>query len=461
MDVARLRTVRELDKVDDTRSGGTWLWGRESPSGPEAGEEASGGPPLEPPTAQEAPPYVTGPPPMPPPPPSGWPGSRPPAPTGAPPSAGGGRRWVAVAAVAALVGAVAGGGIGALVAGDDGSPAPSTPAFGSNSSVIAKPQDIQQILAKVQPGVVSIRTQAFQGGSGLFDLEPTPVRGAGTGVLLTPAGEILTNAHVVSGATAIKVTLDRETTPRDADLLGLDAPSDVAIIKLRETNGLEGRPVSLGTSGEMKVGDSVVAIGNALSLPGGPTVTQGIVSALDRSLGDRDQQLSGLIQTDAAINPGNSGGPLVNAEGEVIGINTAVIQSTGRSVAQNIGFAIAIDNVKPMLDRLRKGEAGAPQGFLGVTTVTLTPEIRDRFGFAVDKGAVVGDVEPGSPAERAGLQSNDVITRFGDKSIETNADLQAAVRALAPGAKVEVQWKRGDEDRKAGVTLAARPTPGR
>ncbi|MDQ3570761.1 MAG: trypsin-like peptidase domain-containing protein [Actinomycetota bacterium] len=446
--------------MDDTRSGGKWLWGGESPSGPEAGAGAGGGPPLEPPTAQEAPPYVTGPPPMPPA-PSGWPGSRPPDPPVAPPSPGGGRRWLAVAAVAALIGAAAGGGIGALVAGDDGSSASQPPAFGPNSSVIAKPQDIQQILAKVQPGVVSIRTQAFQGGSGLFDLEPSPVRGAGTGVLLTPAGEILTNAHVVSGATALKVTLDRETTARDADLLGLDAPSDVAIIKLRDTKGLEGRPVTLGSSGQLKVGDSVVAIGNALSLPGGPTVTQGIVSALDRSLGDRDQQLSGLIQTDAAINPGNSGGPLVNAAGEVIGINTAVIQSTGRSVAQNIGFAIAIDNVKPMLDRLRKGEGGAPQGFLGVTTVTLTPDIRDRFGFAADKGAVVGEVEPGSPAERAGLQTNDVITKFGDKSIETNADLQAAVRSLAPGARAEVQWKRGSEDRKAGVTLAARPPAGR
>jgi len=367
---------------------------------------------------------------------------------------------VAVALVAALIGAATGGGIGALVAGDGGSERSSAPAFGNNTSVIARPQDIQQILAKVQPGVVSIRTQAFQSGRGLFDLEPTPVRGAGTGVILTPTGEILTNAHVVSGATSIKVTLDRETSPRDADLLGLDAPADVAIVKLRDAKGLEGRPVSLGSSGRLKVGDSVVAIGNALALPGGPTVTQGIVSALDRSLADADEQLSGLIQTDAAINPGNSGGPLVDASGEVIGINTAVIQNTGTSAAQNIGFAIAIDNVKPLLDRLRKGDAAAPQGFLGVSTVTLTPEIKDRFGFAADEGAVVGDVEPGTPAASAGLQQNDVITRIGGKDIKSSADLQAAVRALAPGARTEIQWKRGTEDRKASVALAARPTGG-
>jgi putative serine protease PepD len=189
-------------------------------------------------------------------------------------------------------------------------------------------------------------------------------------------------------------------------------------------------------------------------------VTQGIVSALDRSLTDGDQQLSDLIQTDAAINPGNSGGPLVNAEGEVIGINTAVIQNTGRSIAQNIGFAIAIDSVKPMLDRLRKGEVGAPQGFLGVSAVNLTDAIRARLGVTIDAGALIDVVAPGSPAAAAGLQRYDIVTRVGHKEITTNADLQAAVRALSPGTRVEIQWKRGEEDRRATVTLAARPAGG-
>jgi len=383
-----------------------------------------------------------------------------PAPPPQPRDATGARRWLGVALVSALVGAAMGGGVGALVAGDDSARDSSAPASASNSSVIARPQDIQQILAKVQPGVVSIRTQAFQGGGGLFDLAPTPVRGAGTGVILTPSGEILTNAHVVSGATSIKVTLDRETAARDADLLGLDASTDIAIIKLRNPKGIERRPVSLGSSAGLKVGDSVVAIGNALALPGGPTVTSRIVSALDRTLAGGDQQLSGLIQTDAAINPGNSGGPLVNAEGEVIGINTAVIQSTGRSAAQNIGFAIAIDSVKPMLDRLRKGEDAAPQGLLGVTTVTLTPDIKDRLGLTADSGALIDEVATGSPAEAVGLRRYDVVTRIGDKQIRTSADLQAAVRAVAPGTRVEIQWKRGDEDRKATATLAGRPAGG-
>ncbi len=432
---------------------GGWRWGDPGPAEPQddaGGTGAPGSPPLEPPT------YVPAPPP-PPPSTTGWRPS-PPAPPGPPRRDN--RRWIAVAVVAALVGAATGGGIGALVADDDPPASAPTPRFGSNSSTIARAQDIQSILQRVQPGVVSIRTQAFQGGGGLFDLEPAPVRGAGSGMLLAPSGEILTNAHVVSGATSIKVTLDGETEARDADLLGADASADVAIIKLRDTRDLQGRPVRLGSSKDLKVGDSVVAIGNALSLRGGPTVTLGIVSALERSLGGNDQHLSGLIQTDAAINPGNSGGPLVNANGEVVGINTAVIQSTGRSLAQNIGFAIAIDTVKPMLERLSKGQSGGPQGFLGVTSVTLTPEIRERFGFTAEKGAVITEVVPGSPAATAGLRANDVITRVGDEDIETNADLQAAVRGLSPGSRVEVQWKRGTEDRKATVALAARPAGG-
>jgi S1-C subfamily serine protease len=453
--------------VDDARSeGGSWRWG--GPSAPEpdpqpdegAGGGPPEGPPLEPPTQPQAPPYMSSPPEAPPTAPT-RPAAAPSPPPARAPGGSAGRRWTVVAAVAALIGAAVGGSVGALVAGDD-EPAPvsSAPTFGSNSSVIARPQDIQQILAKVQPGVVSIRTQAFQGGRGLFDLDPAPVRGAGTGVILAPTGEVLTNAHVVSGATAIKVTLDRETAARDADLVGMDAPSDIAILKLRDSSGLEGRSVRLGSSKNLKVGDAVVAIGNALALPGGPTVTQGIVSALDRSLTDGGQQLTGLIQTDAAINPGNSGGPLVNADGEVVGINTAVIQSTGQALAQNIGFAIAIDTVKPLIERLRSGAAAAPQGFLGVTPVTLTPEIKDRFGFEADTGAIVLNVEPGSPAAAAGLQPNDVITRIGDKAIETSADVHSAVRALPPGTRTEVQWKRGAEDRKAAVTLAARPRTG-
>ena len=434
--------------MEDASTRGKWSWGQPAeaegdeptggvtaPEAPEAGRAASTGrledTAVQPAGAAPAPPY--------------------PAATGR----ARGPRLLVVALVAALVGAAAGAGAAGLVADRDDDPA-APAAFGNNTSAIAQPRDIQGILAKVQPGVASIRTEAF-GGQGLFDLDPSPVRGAGTGMLLSTSGEILTNAHVVDGAAAIKVTLFGEREARDADLLGADDSADVAVIKLRDTSGLAGRPVRLGDSERLRVGDAVVAIGNALSLPGGPTVTQGIVSALDRSL-NGPGALSGLIQTDAAINPGNSGGPLVNADGEVVGINTAVIQGTGRALAQNIGFAIAIDTVKPMLDNLRRGAAGAPQGFLGVTSQTLTPDIGERFDFATDRGAIVVEVVPGSPADNAGIRRLDVITRVGDKDIATNADLQSAVRSHKPGDQVPIAWKRGQEDRQATVTLGARPT---
>ena len=435
--------------MDDNASG-SWSWGPSDDAGDAPATEEQGRVSAPPhPGAERTSEIPVVPPP-----------GAPVAPAGTPPAARG-PRWAVVALVAALVGAAAGGGVAALVDDEPSSPPVVAPVPGSNTSVIAKPQDIQGILDKVQRGVVSIRTESFQEGRGGFDLEPSPVRGAGTGMILSTDGEILTNAHVVSGATSIRVTLFGEKEARDADLLGLDPASDVAVIKLRRTEGLEGRPVRLGSSAELKVGDSVVAIGNALALPGGPTVTQGIVSALDRSLDTGNEQLSSLIQTDAAINPGNSGGPLVDADGEVIGMNTAVIQSTGRSLAQNIGFAIAIDTVKPMLDRLRTGQAGAPQGFLGVSTVTLTPEIREQLEFGPETGAIVVEVVPGSPADQAGLRRYDVITRIGDKEIGTNADLQTAVRSHKPGDSVELTWHRGTEERKATVTLGARPAVGR
>ena len=438
--------------MEEDRVPGRWLWGESAEtSGPEptggvAAPDTKAGPDVTKPAPAPATEDV-----------STTEVPAPPRPT--PPAVGKPRRWFAVALVAGLVGAVVGGAVGAVVADRGEEAAPAAPAFDRNRSVIAQPQDIQEILAKVQPGVVSIRTEAFRGGGGFFDLAPVPVRGAGTGMLLSPSGEILTNAHVVEGASAIKVTLFREREPRDADLLGLDARSDVAVIKLREPAGSDAVPVKLGRSADVRVGDSVLAIGNALALPGGPTVTEGIVSALDRSLADGDTELSGLIQTDAAINPGNSGGPLVNAAGEVIGINTAVIQSAGGGLAQNIGFAIAIDTVKPMIGDLRTGDV-RPQGLLGVSAQTMSAAIAEQFGASVEEGAIVVVVDPGSPADAAGIRRLDVITKVGDKDIKSSSDLQTAVRSHKPGDVVEVHWVRGEEQLSASVTLAARPATG-
>ena len=439
--------------MSDDTAAGSWSWGPPDGDGADEPGRKDDTAPLdtvvdEPPTAPvgHVPPPGAATPPVTP------PGA--PAPPVAARPDGRSRPWVLVAAVAALIGAVAGGGVATLL-GDDGGrlesageTATTLPSFSNNTSNLAEPRDIQEVLARVQPGVVAVRSATFQGGGG-FDLNPDPVQGAGTGMILSTAGDVLTNAHVIEGATAIQVTLFGERQPRQADLVGADADADLAILRLRDASGLEGRPVTLGESGRVKVGDDVVAIGNALALPGGPTVTTGIVSALERTLGP----LTNLIQTDAAINPGNSGGPLVNSEGEVIGINTAVAGQR----AQNIGFAIAVDTVKPLIERLQAGETAPVQGFLGVSTVTLTPEIRERLDFGPEAGAIVVEVVPGSPAALAGLTANDVITRLGDDDVDTNANLQTVVRSHKPGERVEVVWSRGDEEMRATVVLGTRP----
>jgi serine protease Do len=315
---------------------------------------------------------------------------------------------------------------------------------GANSSVIATPQDIQGILAKVEPGVVSIRTQAVRQGR-FF-----PTQGAGTGVVLTPDGEVLTNAHVVQGATTIEVRLAGEQNFRPADLVGANSGEDLALLKIRNASGLE--TVELGSSSALKVGDGVIAIGNALDLQGGLTVTQGIVSALNRSISDSSDRLTGLIQTDAAINPGNSGGPLVNAAGQVVGINTAVAGD-----AQNIGFAIAIDTAKPILERLRGGPgATGPQGYLGISSQTIDAASAAALGLTQTSGAYIAQVFPGTAAEAAGLRVGDVITSIGGTTVTAAEDVSAALTSRSPGDTVDISWVRGRQRLSAQVTLGSR-----
>jgi putative serine protease PepD len=263
-------------------------------------------------------------------------------------------------------------------------------------------------------------------------------------MILTPDGEVLTNAHVVAGATSIKVNLAGESQARDATLVAADADKDVALLRITGASNL--KTVQLGNSGDLRVGDDVVAIGNALDLKGSFTVTRGIVSALNRSIdGESGSSLDGLIQTDAAINPGNSGGPLVNAAGQVVGINTAV-----DGQAQNIGFAIAIDNVKPMLDSLRSGQstAATSRAYLGVSTQAVdgTP------------GATVVDVGQGTPAASAGLQVGDVILSIDNQQVNDPDGLSSAIGSHKPGDKVTVTYQRNGARRTAQVTLGTRPT---
>ena len=344
----------------------------------------------------------------------------------------------AIALASALIGGVVGGGMVATV-GDRDATEGGTALLGGQGSALT----IQQVLAKVEPAVVAISIPGLRGEDA----------GAGTGFVVSPDGEVLTNAHVVAGTGTVEVTLPGETDARLADLVATDPRADIALIRIRGARGLA--TAELGRSSRLRVGQPVVAIGNALALPGGPSVTTGIVSALERTVEGDGQILENMIQTDAAINPGNSGGPLVDADGRVVGINTAVI----RGLAEGIGFAIPSDIVRPVLDRLRAGDGGAisANGYLGVSVVTVTESIRERFGLSARAGALVSSIDPSAPAGQAGLEEGDVIVRIGDAGIETADDVVVAVRALEPGTQVEIEWQRGDRKMTADVTVASRP----
>jgi putative serine protease PepD len=282
--------------------------------------------------------------------------------------------------------------------------------------------DVKAILAKVEPAVVDIETE---GGRAV---------GEGTGIVFASDGFILTNAHVVSGASRVTVTAGQRALP--ARLVGTDEAHDVAVLRVETGDGAGLTVAELGRSADVAVGDDVVAIGNALGLRGDPSVTRGIVSALGRSIGP----LTGMIQTDAAINPGNSGGPLVNSRGQVIGLNTAVANGDR---AQNIGFAIPIDTARTIAARLADGQPPAPTAFLGVTTA-------DAIGG--NPGAVVADVAPGSPAAAAGLATGDRIVAVDGMPVPGAAELRGLIQAHQPGETVSLRVVRGGRE----VTLEAK-----
>jgi S1-C subfamily serine protease len=279
-----------------------------------------------------------------------------------------------------------------------------------------------------------------------------PFEGAGSGIILDESGLVLTNAHVVSGASTITIrTFDGEEF--DAELVGSFPDDDVALVQAEDAEGLQ--PATLGDSDGLQVGDEVVAIGNALDLTGQPSVTRGIVSALDREIEGDGIFLDDLIQTDAAINPGNSGGPLVAADGTVVGINTAII-----SDAQNVGFAIAIDSVEPTIEDLRagNGEIVADTGFLGVETTdldTVAPEVLERFGVDLDEGAFVVDVATDTAAEAAGVQEGDVVVAVDGEPVGSSVEVRDAVRAHRAGDEVTITVVRDGEELELTATLGA------
>lgn len=306
------------------------------------------------------------------------------------------------------------------------------------------PESVPGIVESIKPSVVAIFTQRV---SPDFFFEAVPNEGAGTGIVASEDGHILTNAHVIQGAQQIEVLLnDGERVP--AEVVGADVHTDLAVLKV-DASGLQ--PAPLGDSDILRVGEQVIAVGHALALPGGPTVTKGIVSALDRSIRAGEAVLQNLIQTDAAINLGNSGGALVNGKGNVVGINTAIAGN-----AQNIGFAIAITPARDVFEQLIS-TGKVVHAFLGVQMLTLSPAIATELGLDVERGVLIDRVEPGSPAQEAGLEDGDVIVEIGGEEVTEAVDVQREVSARDPGDSIEVVVVRGSERVTVEAVLTERP----
>ncbi len=285
------------------------------------------------------------------------------------------------------------------------------------------------------------------------DRDRKPRSGMGSGFVIDKEGYILTNNHVIDGADEIVVLIQDGNNGEkeyDAKLVGADSKTDIALIKLVLKDGSKKSfpTLSLGNSDNLEVGEWVVAIGNPFGLS--HTVTVGVVSAKERNIGSGPYDE--FIQTDASINPGNSGGPLMNIKGEVIGINTAIISgNTGGNVG--IGFAIPINIAKGILKDLKE-KGTVTRGWLGVMIQKITPDLAESFNLDRTEGALVGDVIPNSPAERAGIKRGDVIVRFDRHEVKTMESLPKIVGSTTPGKAVKVEVIREGKKKVLDVTIA-------
>jgi len=307
--------------------------------------------------------------------------------------------------------------------------------------------DFISVVAKVKPSVVAINTEVAT-----YDIfnRPFTQEGAGSGWIIDEDGLIVTNNHVVAGAKTITVTLaDGRTFP--AGVVGTDALADLAVLKINDTNL---PTANIGDSSKLRIGEWVLAIGNALGE--GITVKEGIVSRLRVSIQvSQGQTLYDLIDTSAAINPGNSGGPLVNIAGEVIGITSAKLAAIE---VESLGYAISINAAMPIIEELVKtGYVVRP--WLGVVLYTVDQYAVFRYGLAVDKGTLITELAPGSPADKAGLEVGDVIVSFEGKEITTAQELIQAIHSCQIGQEVEITYWRGETKNTTYTILIERPPP--
>ena len=306
----------------------------------------------------------------------------------------------------------------------------------------------QELVAEVAPAVVSIVTESV--GYNWF-WQAVPLTGAGSGIIVSSDGYIVTNNHVVEGAQKVTVTLS-DGSAFAATVVGTDAQTDLAVVKIDASN-LAYLHFLSNSLEQLSVLDPVVAVGNALALPGGPTWTTGVVSNLGRSIEENTGVvLNDIIQTDAAINAGNSGGPLLDTAGQVVGINVAIASN-----AENIGFAISTDTAIPVVQSLiTEGKVVRP--WLGVAVTTVTSTIQQYYNLSVNKGALITSVTSDSPANKAGLRAGDVITKMDDEDISTAEDLISAIGSHQIGDQVEIVYYRGSVQKVANATLEESPS---
>lgn len=323
-----------------------------------------------------------------------------------------------------------------------------------NAVVSQEEEDISTVASKVGPSVVSIMTKTQ--AQSYFGTQT--VDGAGTGIIISKDGYILTNKHVVSDSQSVTVVSSDGTTYSDVKVVGTDPLNDLAFLKINGVSDLTA--ATLGDSSSVRIGQKVVAIGNSLGEYQN-TVTSGIISGTGRPVTASEgsgsgatETLTDLLQTDAAINPGNSGGPLTNLSGQVIGINTAVAED-----AQGIGFAIPINSSKGIVKNLLKtGKIERP--YIGVNYVTITPEVAKQYNLSVKKGAYVHSdsgsaVMSGSPADKAGVKDGDIITKVGDIEVGERGSVASLVSEYSIGETVQLTILRDGKTITVDVTLQA------
>jgi serine protease Do len=323
----------------------------------------------------------------------------------------------------------------------------------ASTAISSEGEVIADVASKVAPSVVSIITSG-RSVSSYYYFDSYETVGAGTGIIISSDGYIMTNRHVVPESTrSVTVILHDGSKYENVEVIGRDSLNDIAFLKIDEVDNLT--PASLSNSDGTKVGQRVIAIGNALGEYQN-TVTSGIISARGRSVAVSGEgsveNLSNLIQTDAAINQGNSGGPLVTIDGKVIGINTAIVQD-----AAGLGFAIPINDVRGVIEGVI-ADGKVSRAYIGVRYLNLTPAVAKEEDLAVTEGAFLsgdgGDaITAGSPADKAGLKAGDIITKVNNTDIDTNHQLSSAIGLLRPGDKVKLTVIRGDDKFEVTLTL--------